>query len=136
MYFSKQLVQTALHNGYPAKASSSKFLVNLSKVNVYVNRHLGTIRMTSPSVIVHKLSPVFTNIFNSSLETCHVPAGFKSSIITPVPKKPWATGLNDYRPVTLTYVVSLLSALCWHTSNPSQTLFWTPCSWPKVQTGL
>ncbi len=44
----------------------------------------------SPSTLKHctdQLSPVFTDIFNTSLETCHVPACFKSSTIIPVPPK-------------------------------------------------
>ncbi|KAK3538384.1 hypothetical protein QTP86_001555, partial [Hemibagrus guttatus] len=53
----------------------------------------------------NQLSPVFTDIFNTSLETCHVPACFKTSAIVPVPKKTKITGLNDYRPVALTSVV-------------------------------
>ena len=52
-----------------------------------------------------QLSPVFTYIFNTSLETCHVPACLKASTIIPVPKKPRPTGLNDYRPVALTSVL-------------------------------
>ena len=62
----------------------------------------------SPSTLKHcadQLSPVFTDIFNTSLETCHVPACFKASTIIPVPKKLRTTGLNDYRPVALTSVV-------------------------------
>ena len=62
----------------------------------------------SPSTLKHcasELTPVFTDIFNTSLESCHVPACFKSSTIVPVPKKPRITGLNDYRPVALTSVV-------------------------------
>ncbi|KAK3565321.1 hypothetical protein QTP86_005495 [Hemibagrus guttatus] len=53
----------------------------------------------------NQLSPVFTDIFNTSLETCHVPACFKTSAIVPVPKKTKITGLNDYRPIALTSVV-------------------------------
>ncbi|KAK3570550.1 hypothetical protein QTP86_022086, partial [Hemibagrus guttatus] len=62
----------------------------------------------SPSPLKHcanQLSPVFTDIFDTSLETCHVPACFKTSAIVPVPKKTKITGLNDYRPITLTSVV-------------------------------
>ncbi|KAK9536483.1 hypothetical protein VZT92_006258 [Zoarces viviparus] len=62
----------------------------------------------SPSTLKYcadQLSPVFTDIFNTSLETCQVPACFKASTIIPVPKKTRITGLNDYRPVTLTSVV-------------------------------
>ncbi|KAK3548293.1 hypothetical protein QTP70_009090 [Hemibagrus guttatus] len=62
----------------------------------------------SPSLLKHcanQLSPVFTDIFNTSLETCHVPACFKTSAIVPGPKKTKITGLNDYRPITLTSVV-------------------------------
>ncbi|KAJ0027002.1 hypothetical protein NQD34_018002 [Periophthalmus magnuspinnatus] len=62
----------------------------------------------SPSTLRHcaeELAPVFTDIFNTSLESCHVPACFKLSTIVPIPKKPRITGLNDYRPVALTSVV-------------------------------
>src|SRR4029434_9879426 len=50
-----------------------------------------------PSILKHcadQLSPVFTDIFNTSLEICHVPACFKTSTIIPVPKKTKVTGLN------------------------------------------
>ncbi|TWW53686.1 hypothetical protein D4764_0211190, partial [Takifugu flavidus] len=62
----------------------------------------------SPSTLRHcaeELPPVFTDIFNSSLESCQVPACLRASTIVPVPKKPRITGLNDYRPVALTSVV-------------------------------
>ncbi|XP_061923921.1 chloride channel protein 2b isoform X2 [Entelurus aequoreus] len=62
----------------------------------------------SPSTLRHcadQLAPVFTDIFNTSLELCRVPSCFKTSTIVPVPKKARITGLNDYRPVTLTSVV-------------------------------
>ena len=61
-----------------------------------------------PSTLKHcadQLSPVFTEIFNTSLETCHVPACFRVSTIIRVPKKPWTAGLNDYRPVAVTSMV-------------------------------
>ncbi len=51
-----------------------------------------------------QLAPIFTQIFNRSLELCKVPSCFKRSTIIPVPKKPKITGLNDYRPVALTSV--------------------------------
>uniref|UniRef100_A0A8C1J6G0 Reverse transcriptase domain-containing protein n=1 Tax=Cyprinus carpio TaxID=7962 RepID=A0A8C1J6G0_CYPCA len=52
-----------------------------------------------------QLAPIFSQIFNRSLELCEVPSCFKHSTIIPVPKKPKITGLNDYRPVALTPVV-------------------------------
>ncbi|KAI5622661.1 gastrula zinc finger protein XlCGF28.1-like [Silurus asotus] len=52
-----------------------------------------------------QLAPIFTSLFNRSLELCEVPTCFKLSTIIPVPKKPSITGLNDYRPVALTSVV-------------------------------
>ncbi|KAK3508055.1 hypothetical protein QTP70_011851, partial [Hemibagrus guttatus] len=74
-----------------------------------LNTHKATgLDSVSPSLLKHcanQLSPVFTDIFNTSLETCHVPACFKTSAIVPVPKKTKITGLNDYRPVALTSVV-------------------------------
>ncbi|KAI2661499.1 putative RNA-directed DNA polymerase from transposon BS [Labeo rohita] len=56
-------------------------------------------------VCADQLAPVFTQIFNRSLELCLVPNCLKRSTIIPVPKKPKITGLNDYRPVALTFVV-------------------------------
>ncbi len=52
-----------------------------------------------------QLAPIFTQIFNISLELCEVPSSFKRSTINPVPKKPKITGFNDYRPVALTSVI-------------------------------
>lgn len=51
-----------------------------------------------------QLAPVFTDIFNDSLEQHSVPKCFKSSVIVPVPKKPRVTQMNDFRPVALTSV--------------------------------
>ncbi len=52
-----------------------------------------------------QLAPIFTQIFNRSLELCKVPSCFKRSTIIPIPKKSKITGLNDHRPVALTSVV-------------------------------
>ena len=52
-----------------------------------------------------QLAPVFTPIFNLSLEQSLVPRCFKTSTVIPIPKKPKVTSLNDYRPVALTSVV-------------------------------
>ncbi len=52
-----------------------------------------------------QLAPIFTQIFNRSLELCEVPSCFKCFTIIPIPKKPKITGLSDYRPVALTSVV-------------------------------
>ncbi len=52
-----------------------------------------------------QLAPIFTKIFNRSLEVCEVPSCFKRSTIIPIPKKSKISGLNDYRLVTLTSVV-------------------------------
>lgn len=52
-----------------------------------------------------QLAPIFTYIFNTSLEMCYVPSCFKSCIIIPVPKKSSISELNDYRSVALMSVV-------------------------------
>ncbi|KAK3546968.1 hypothetical protein QTP86_007292 [Hemibagrus guttatus] len=52
-----------------------------------------------------QLAPVFTEIFNLSLEQSMIPTCFKQSTIVPVPKKPQPACLNDYRPVALTSVM-------------------------------
>ena len=52
-----------------------------------------------------QLAPVFTRIFNWSLELSTVPRNFKLSTIIPVPKKTVPAIMNDYRPVALTLVI-------------------------------
>jgi len=51
---------------------------------------------------VDQLAPVFTDIFNASLQQSVVPVCFKKTTIVPLPKKTKVTGVNDYRPVALT----------------------------------
>ena len=60
---------------------------------------------TTLKVCALELAPVFTSIFNKSLSNQSVPLCFKSSTITPIPKKSLIELLNDLRPVALTSVV-------------------------------
>ena len=50
------------------------------------------------------LAPVFTTLFQRSLESGHIPSIWKSSNVVPVPKKPSPSALNDYRPIALTSI--------------------------------
>ncbi|KAK3571270.1 hypothetical protein QTP86_005911 [Hemibagrus guttatus] len=111
--FSEELSPTQLHtSATPHPPPLTPLTIKEEEVNRLFKR-LNTRKATgpdsvSPSLLKHcanQLSPVFTDIFNTSLETCHVPACFKTSAIVPVPKKTKITGLNDYRPVALTSVV-------------------------------
>ena len=72
-----------------------------------VNKAAGPDKITTKllKTCASELTPVFTHIFNWSLETCCVPKCFKRSTIIPVPKKKSPQTLNDYRPVALTSVV-------------------------------
>ena len=53
----------------------------------------------------HQLSHVFTRLFQLLLDTHYVPRIWRTSLITPVPKKPQAKVMNDFRPVALTSVL-------------------------------
>lgn len=52
-----------------------------------------------------ELTDVFTDIFNISLVQAVVPTCFKATTIIPVPKKPFPSCFNDYRPVALTPII-------------------------------
>ena len=52
-----------------------------------------------------QLTPVLTDIFNTSVTLQIVPFCFKLSTIIPVPKKTNPKSSNDFRPVALTSVV-------------------------------
>uniref|UniRef100_A0AAQ6IJQ8 Reverse transcriptase domain-containing protein n=1 Tax=Anabas testudineus TaxID=64144 RepID=A0AAQ6IJQ8_ANATE len=56
-------------------------------------------------VCAGQLVPIFTQIFNRSLQLFTGPNCFRQSTIVPLPKKSTITSLNDYRPVALTSVV-------------------------------
>ncbi|XP_076449094.1 uncharacterized protein LOC143285585 [Babylonia areolata] len=47
-------------------------------------------------------APVFTALFQQSLDSGHISPTWKTSEIVPVPKKPSPSVMNDYRPVALT----------------------------------
>ncbi len=47
-------------------------------------------------ILSEQLAPIFTQIFNRSLELCKVPLCFKRSTIIPIPKKSKITWLNYY----------------------------------------
>ncbi|KAK3568336.1 hypothetical protein QTP86_004230 [Hemibagrus guttatus] len=90
-----QLSPTQLHtSATPHPPPLTPLTIKEDEVNRLFKR-LNTRKATgpdsvSPSLLKHcanQLSPVFTDIFNTSLETCHVPACFKTSAIVPVPKK-------------------------------------------------
>ena len=50
------------------------------------------------------LAPVFTALFQRSLEAGHIPSIWKSPNVVPVPKKPSPYALDDYRPIVLTSI--------------------------------
>ncbi|KAK0154257.1 hypothetical protein N1851_003646 [Merluccius polli] len=54
----------------------------------------------------YQLAEVFTDIFNQSLSLSSVPTCLKTSTIIPIPKQQKVTGLNDWRPIALTPIVS------------------------------
>ena len=52
-----------------------------------------------------ELSSIFHYIFNTSLQTQHVPKVWKDAVIVPVPKSSGPKTLNDFRPVALTSII-------------------------------
>ncbi|KAI4879135.1 hypothetical protein NFI96_007722 [Prochilodus magdalenae] len=53
-----------------------------------------------------QISEVLADIFNVSLTQAAVPTCLKTTTIIPVPKSSTVTGLNDYRPIALTPIVT------------------------------
>lgn len=57
------------------------------------------------NVCANQLAPILTMIFSRSVELCEVPSCFKRFTIIHIFKKSSISGINDYRPITLKYVV-------------------------------
>ena len=55
-----------------------------------------------------QLASVFTDIFNLSLTDSVIPTCFKQTTIGPVPKNAMVTCLNDYRPVALAHINTII----------------------------
>ena len=96
----------------PPSSQSASFSIQISDVeNLFQRQNCRKAAGpdgVSPATLRHcaqQLAPVFANIFNSSLEQCHVPKCFKMSKIIPIPKGTKISCLNDYRPVALTSVI-------------------------------
>ena len=75
------------------------------------------------------LAPPLTFIFNLSLSSCVFPTDFKTSYVTPVPKKDNSNKLENFRPISILSSFSLIfeqlvyDQIYWHVTNhisPSQ----------------
>jgi len=54
----------------------------------------------------YELSSIVSTIFNKSFQTGTVPVDWLTAVVTPVPKIPRPTGLTDYRPISVTPILS------------------------------
>ena len=54
----------------------------------------------------YELSSIVATIFNKSFQTGTVPVDCLTAVVTPVPKIPHPTGLTDYRPISVTPILS------------------------------
>ena len=54
----------------------------------------------------YELSSIVSTIFNKSFQTGTVPVDWLTAVVTPVPKIPRPTGLTDYRPISVTLILS------------------------------
>ena len=54
----------------------------------------------------YELAGIISEIFNRSFRTGTVPVEWLTAVVTPVPKKPCPSGLVDYRPISVTPILS------------------------------
>jgi len=54
----------------------------------------------------YELADIIAHIFNTSFHTGTVPQQWRKAIVTPVPKIPNPTSLGDYRPISVTPLLS------------------------------
>ncbi|XP_076594633.1 uncharacterized protein LOC143325471 [Chaetodon auriga] len=78
----------------------------LSRVNFHKVAGPGGISDHVLKASSEKLAGVFTDIFNLSLVEAAVTTCLKTTIIVLVPKQSAAVGRNDFRPVTLTRIIT------------------------------
>ena len=57
----------------------------------------------------YELASIVTAIFNKSFQTGTVPTDWLTAVVTPVPKKPVPLALHDYRPISVTPILSHIS---------------------------
>ena len=54
----------------------------------------------------YELSSIVDTIFNKSFQTGTVHVDWLTAVVTPIPKIPRPTGLTDYRPISVTPILS------------------------------
>ena len=59
-------------------------------------------------VCAEQLSGVFTHMFQLFLNVHFIPHSWKMSTVMPVPKRPGAKQMNNFRPVALTSIVKCM----------------------------
>ena len=61
------------------------------------------------SFLLFELAGIVTSILNKSFSTGTVPSQWLTAVVTPVPKKSSPTELSDYRPISVTPILSRLA---------------------------
>lgn len=108
-------ISTDLHYRSPQIKSTARYPLQLfTEYNVF--RMLDTLKPTAmgldglPDWFIRLAAPAFaeplTYLFNLSLECSVVPTQWKSSYITPIPKIPQPLTCQDYRPISITPILS------------------------------
>ena len=88
----------------PFKISESEVVKQFKMLNARKAAGPDSISPATLKNCANQLAPIYTGIFNTSLQLCTVPKCFKTSTIIPVPKKAKISSLNDFRPVALTSI--------------------------------
>ncbi|KAK1798910.1 hypothetical protein P4O66_007179 [Electrophorus voltai] len=100
------------HKGEPPMLSTEDVRSVLNRVNARKAAGPDVVPGCVLRACAEQLAQVFTDIFNLSLAQAAVPTCWKTSTITPVPKRSSAAYLNDLRPVALTPIIQLHSEHC------------------------
>ena len=112
------LVSTDRHYSHPAlNLDNSREYHTVSEYEVF--HKLDKLKPTAtgpdglPAWFIKLSAPIFAEpiakLINMSLERSVVPSQWKTSIIKPIPKVPHPSALSDYRPISITSVLSRLT---------------------------
>jgi hypothetical protein len=99
---------------------SFSFSLNLNSLEEYeVSKLLSEVKNTSPGLdslpawffrsCCVELSPVITALLNQSLATGTVADDWRNAVVTPVPKVPKPNAVTDFRPISVTPILSRLT---------------------------
>ena len=129
------------HSKFPSMKPLIIFTLGVTKLLKHLKQHKASGPDNIPTrfliAVAEEIAPMLTTIFQTSLDTATVPSDWREAMITPLYKKGPRNIPANYRPVTITSVVSkLLEHIIYHETSQLPQDSYFKSTWFSLKTFL